>query len=103
MEWLKEATEADFPEKFKLAIDAIGLENLIRLAQAYRKDYLYFGHMDRIESELKRRYIVKHFTGANHSQLARDTGFSIVYVYEILRDGREERQIDWVDKTAEKK
>ena len=94
MEWLKEARADDFPEKFRLAIDAIGLDNVIKLAEIYKKDYLYFGHIDRIESEIKKRYVRKAFTGANHSQLARETGWSIVYVYEILRDGRDERQLD---------
>lgn len=94
MEWLEEARAEDFPEKFHLAIDAIGLANVIKLAAIYKKDYLYFGHIDRIESEIKKRYVRKHFTGANHSQLARETGWSVVYIYEILRDGKDPRQGD---------
>jgi Mor family transcriptional regulator len=92
MDWLKEAREEDFPEKFHAAIEAIGLENLVKLSLAYRKDYLYFGHLDRIESEIKRRYVLKRFNGRNHSQLAKETGWSLPYIYEILREQRDERQ-----------
>lgn len=41
-----------------------------------------------LERAHKRRYIVTHFNGMNHRELAKKTGYSIRWVYQLLRSMR---------------
>ena len=37
-------------------------------------------------------YIIKNFNGKNHKELARITEYSEQWVYEILKEGKDDRQ-----------
>lgn len=86
MEWLQEIDISELPEQYQEMAELIGLENTIKLIEHFGKTTVYFLSLDRFIREKKRQYILRNFKGSNHRELARITGYSLVWVYEILRD-----------------
>lgn len=103
MKWIEGAKKEDFPqEPYHELIDLIGLEKTIEVAQRFRKQSIYFGNIDRIEGQLKRRYIIERFAvlvremdpPRVYTHLARETGFAVPTVYDIVRnDDNKKRQM----------
>ena len=90
--WIDEISVDDLPEEYRIIADIIGLENTLKLAEYVGGLQFYFRKLDTFIARKKEEYIRKHFNGRNHKELARATGYSERWVYEILRNGRDERQ-----------
>lgn len=86
MNWLEEIDISELPVQYKKMVELIGLESTIKLIEHFGKLPFYFAGLDGFIREKKHQYIVKHFNGNNHAELARATGYSLVWVYEVLRD-----------------
>ena len=80
------------PEHYQDVAGAIGVEGMVRLAEAFPCVPIYLKRADKILYQAKRAYILAKFTGANHRRLALDTGLSLDAVYCIIREDREEKQ-----------
>lgn len=92
MEWIKDLKPEELPEQYQEIARLIGLDNTIILAAYYGKSGVYFPSLDGVIAAKKREYITKNFKGDNHKELARATGYSEVWVYEILKKGKLSRQ-----------
>ncbi|TAN40780.1 MAG: hypothetical protein EPN22_16920 [Nitrospirae bacterium] len=92
MNWLENLTIEDLPESYQEMACIIGLENTLKLSEHYGKQSLYFRSLDELIAEKKRRFILDKFTGANHAELARATEYSERWVYEVLKNARDEKQ-----------
>ncbi len=79
------------PERYQEVADVIGLEGLVRLAEAFPGVPIYLKQPDKILYPAKRAYILDTFSGANHRRLALETGLPLATVYEILKSDREEK------------
>ncbi|GAB4485952.1 MAG: hypothetical protein OHK006_13000 [Thermodesulfovibrionales bacterium] len=94
MNWLDDLRIEDLPETYREMAGIIGLGHTLKLAQHYTKQGFYFRDLDEIVSRKKAEYIRAHFNGCNHRELARATGYSERWVYEILKNGKDDRQDD---------
>lgn len=93
MNWLDDITVEDLPESYQEMAGLIGIENTLKLAAHYCKQGFYFLGLEPLIQRKKEAYIRRHFTGGNHGELARGTGYSERWVYEILKNGKtDERQ-----------
>ncbi|GIL19505.1 MAG: hypothetical protein DWB56_14820 [Candidatus Jettenia sp.] len=86
MKWLDEIDVSELPRHYQEMVRLIGIENTIKLIEHFGKMPFYFISLDGFIREKKKQYIIKNFTGNNHHELARVTGYSLAWVYEILRD-----------------
>lgn len=86
MEWLSGLKVSDLPERYREMADLVGLENTVKLALRYAKQPLYFIDLEAVVTKKKKEYIIEHFKGNNHNELARATGYSSRWVYEILEE-----------------
>lgn len=94
MEWMKDLTTEDFPEQYHEIIDLIGMENTVKLALLFKSQAFYFGHIKVMIEKKKKEYVRKKFNGSNHKELARATDYSERWVYEILKDKKDDRQVE---------
>ena len=94
MEWLKELKKEDLPEQYHEMVDLIGIENTLKLAEKFPKQPFYFIGLEGVIEKKKKEYIHKNFNGHNHKELARATGYSLRWVYEILKGEKDDRQAD---------
>ncbi len=100
MNWLDDITREDLHEKYQEMMDVLtpmigdakSLEVILRLAGHYNSQPFYFRSLKEIISDRKRKYIIEHFNGSNHVDLARATGFGLQYVYDILAEDRNKKQ-----------
>lgn len=91
--WLEEIKIEDLLEHYQQMAAVIGIEATLKLAAYYNKQGFYFTGLDDLVRRKKEDYIHKHFNGANHKELARATGYSERWVYEIIEQKRaEDRQ-----------
>lgn len=91
-DWHTEITEKDLPEHYQTMVGLIGIEATIKLAEFYNKQGFYFTGLDELVRRKKEDYIRKNFSGSNHKELARATGYSERWVYEIIERGRTEKK-----------
>lgn len=94
MEWAKELQLADLPEDYQLVAEAIGIENMVLLAEKFPSVHLYFKRPDKLFLPAKIRYIRQHFNGRNHRRLALDTGLSERFIYSVLERKDDAKQQD---------
>jgi len=72
----------------------IGRENTFKLAKYFRGELIYFVGLEEVIRLKKRDYIMKNFAGNNHKDLARATGLSERWVYEILWDEQKKKRAE---------
>lgn len=94
MEWLKDLKKEDLPAQYHEMVDLVGIENTLKLAEKFPKQPFYFIGLEAVKEKKKKEYIRKNFKGNNHKDLARATGYSERWVYEILKGEKDDRQID---------
>lgn len=92
--WVEDIEIEDLPESYREMAELIGVENTIKLAMHYYKQGFYFKSLDEPIMKKKEEYIKKNFDGRNHRELARATGLSERWVYEILKNGKNTRQAE---------
>jgi len=92
MTWIEHIKEEQLPEDYQIIVDAIGLENTIKLAKALPSVYIYLKSPDKLFKPAKVQYILDCYTKAgpdnpfNHRRMALETGLSIREVYDIIKD-----------------
>jgi len=72
-------------EDYLIAANAIGLDNVRKLAAALPSEMFYLVDEDLVFMSAKKRWIVENFTGNNHRRLSIETRLSQPFVYKILR------------------
>lgn len=90
--WLKDIRCEELPEQYRELAELIGLEAALCLEEHYRGLYIYFRSLDELTAAKKKEYIIRNFRGSNHAELARQTGYSLPYVYEILKKRQQQGQ-----------
>jgi len=93
-DWIKAIEKHELPAKYAEMSDIIGIENTIKLAEHFGKDGFYFKSIEKIITKKKEEYIRNNFTGNNHTELARATGYSTRWIYEVLKGTKDDRQVD---------
>jgi len=91
-DWLDGISIEDLPPQYREMAEIVGLENTLKLAEHFGKSGFYFRSLEPLIARKKEEYIRKNFNGRNHRELARRTGYSERWVYEILK--RKEEQPD---------
>jgi hypothetical protein len=87
LDWLQELDpETDLTEHYREVVAVIGLENTIKLAEAFPSIPIYLKNPHKLLMPVKIRFIHKHFNRHNHRKLARMTGFSERYVYKLVEE-----------------
>ncbi len=84
--WIKDVRPEDMPHQYDDMVTLIGIEATMKLADYYKKQPFYFVGLERLIEKKKKEYIVSNFTGDNHGKLARETGYSSRWVYEIIEN-----------------
>jgi Mor family transcriptional regulator len=92
MDWLENIQIEDLPDDYREVAETAGLECAIKLSDILGGRQFYFPKLDALIAKKKAEYIWEKFNGANHAELARATGCSERWVYEILKNKREEKQ-----------
>lgn len=93
--WIEYIKPEQLPEDYQLIVDAIGLENTIKLAQALPSVYMYLKSPDKLFKPAKIEYILHQHANAspakpfNPRRVALDTGLSIREVYDIIENRKE--------------
>jgi Mor family transcriptional regulator len=90
--WIHDIAVEDLPENYQEMAAIIGIEAMLKLAEHYNKQGFYFRSLDDLIAKKKVEYIHKNFDGANHQGLARATGYSERWAYEILRRTGSDKQ-----------
>lgn len=92
MNWLDDLRIEDLPEVYQDIAQEKGLPYAVALAEIFGGRQIYFPQSDSLFTKAKRRYIISHFNGGNHAELAKATGYCEREVYDILREDRESKQ-----------
>ena len=91
IKWAEGLTADDLPGDLALVANECGLDVALALAEKMPSVPVYIRPISGLIRKKKEAYIIKHFTGSNHKQLALDTGYSERWIYEVLSRRREER------------
>jgi len=102
MNWLDNLKITDLPEKHREMAEVISevvdqetaLKVVMLVTEHFGKQGLYLRGLDSLIRQKKEEFIRKYFTGNNHCDLARATGFSERWVYEILKGSQNNNQVD---------
>jgi hypothetical protein len=92
MSWIDYIKAEQLPEDYQIIVDAIGLENTIKLAQALPSIYFYLKSPDKLFKPAKIEYVLNSYAQAcpenpfNHRGVALETRLSIREVYDIIKD-----------------
>lgn len=84
MKWVKEIMADDLPESYREVSQIVGIENALKLSEYFGGLPLYFPKLNTLIARKKTIFIRKHFNGSNHRELARATGYTERWVYQIL-------------------
>lgn len=93
--WHEYIKVEDLPEDYQLAVDAIGLENVIKLSDKLPKVYLYLKSPDKLFLPAKRQYILDAYAAAGPDKpfkprrVALETGLSVDFIYKLINESRE--------------
>jgi hypothetical protein len=88
--WRDYITAEKLPEDYQLMVDAIGLDNTIKLAHALPSIPIYLISPKKLFKTAKEEFIRERYANAspdhpfNHRRIALETGLSIREVYDIL-------------------
>jgi len=88
--WLEHVNPSRLPEDYQLAIQAIGLENVIKLAFALPKVHLYLMSPDKLFLHAREEYVRAMYAAAGPGapfsprRAALETGLSERHVYEVI-------------------
>ena len=95
MTWADYIKADQLPEDYQLIVDAIGLENTIKLAQALPSVYIYLKSPDKLFKPAKIKYVLDCYAQAcpdnpfNPRRMALETGLSIREIYDIIENRKE--------------
>jgi len=88
----------DLPEHYQDVANAIGIEGMVKLAEAFPCVPIYLKRSDKILYSAKKAYVLDKFTGANHRRLALETSLALDTVYRIIKEAHEEKH-GWKQET----
>ena len=82
-----------FSKEYQEMAEQIGPENTLKLARYFKGELVYFAGLEEIIRQKKCEYIMKNKTGDNHKELARVTGYSERWVYEIIWQEQQKKRM----------
>lgn len=82
--WVKDIKPEDLPAQYAEMVALVGVEVTMTLADYYKKQPFYFVGLEQLIEKKKKEYIIANFKGDNHGQLARETGYSSRWIYDII-------------------
>ena len=92
--WYKDLAPEALPEAghLRLVAERCGIGVALSLAEELAGMQIYIASPDSLVADLKKQYIHDKFNGANHEALALETGYSLRWVYEILKEEEDVKQ-----------
>ncbi|MEO5358429.1 MAG: hypothetical protein H7844_14185 [Nitrospirae bacterium YQR-1] len=84
--WLHSVQIESLPENLREIAELIGMKNMLLILEHFSKQLIYIPGKEQIIKNAKRKFIQSNFTGGNHRELCRQTGYSLSYVYKILKE-----------------
>lgn len=93
--WIEYIKPEQLPEDYQLIVNAIGLENTIKLAQALPSVYIYLKSPDKLFKPAKIQFVLDNHTKScpekpfNPRRMALETGLSIREIYDIIENRKE--------------
>ena len=93
--WQNYISVEQLPEDYQLIVQAIGLDNAIKLAQALPSIYIYLSSPDKLFKPAKIKYVLERYANAspevpfNHRRIALETGLSVREIYDIIAERKE--------------
>ena len=92
--WHEGLTPEALPEAghLRLVAERCGMGVAISLAEELAGMQIYIASPDNLVADLKKQYIHDKSNGTNHEALALETGYSLRWVYEILRGEEDVKQ-----------
>lgn len=102
--WLDGISRDDLHENYQELMDVMtpvigdekSIELIIKLSAHYKGAFYFRSLLDMI-SDRKKRFIIANFNGVNHELLARETNWSVRYIYDILAEDREKKQLTFLN------
>ena len=82
--WIEDVRPDDLPPQYAEMVALVGVEVTMILADYYKKQPFYFVGLEKIIEKKKKEYIIANFKGDNHGKLARETNYSLQWVYKII-------------------
>ena len=76
----------DLPPDFRDIAETIGIEPALKLVQARGGEGIYIPKADKVCRAARDRAIRAEFNGANHRELARKYGLTVVWIRSIVGD-----------------
>lgn len=90
--WYDHIKIEDLPEDYQMAAGAIGIDNVIKLAEALPSTYIYLKHPNVLFLSAKRKFILDAYAAAGPENpwrprlVALAAGVSIDFVYKLLKE-----------------
>ena len=75
----------DIPENYSDIIEVIGLPNFLKLSAIRGGEAIYIPRPERLKRGACVRRIRTEFNGANHRELAKKFGVTVVWIRQILK------------------
>lgn len=93
-DWIKDLTMDMIPEAYRDLAELVGIEGLVKLAQAFGGATIYIPKADTLLRPARDINIKKDFNGYNHLELAKKYDITERWVREICGPGHNKDQID---------
>jgi len=90
--WAIDLIPEDLPGDLRLVATHCGVDVALSLADKMGGVHLYITKAENALMPRKKKYVVEHFTGNNHRDLALATGLSEREVYKILAATQEDKR-----------
>lgn len=97
MSWIDYIKKEDLPEDYQIMVEAIGLEDTIKLAHNLFGIPVYLQKPDKLFRPAKVKYILDKYSQScpaspfNHRRMAIETGMSVREIYTILENERKKK------------
>ena len=85
-EWIKKVKPNEIPVEYQELVQAIGVENLIKLSILIGGTTNYIPKLDRLIQQTRDRLIVTEYNGYNINELATKYDITDVWVRKVIRE-----------------
>lgn len=93
--WINSSHLSKFPQEYQLVAEVIGFDSMLKLAESYQGQGIYFPRLNKVFQSIRDELIMQEFTGGNHRELAAKYGVTERWVYQIIKKRKEERTNDY--------
>lgn len=84
--YIKEIDVKDLPEPYDILAQRIGVENMLKVAEIFDGEYVYFHKVEAILRPIRNKKIREEFNGYNYNELAKKYGLTEIMIRTICQD-----------------